>query len=61
MHTYILEFEKDGKTESISFEATDDEQAKVKARETLEFLRKVADSINKELRYPNLYLRIYGL
>lgn len=61
MNHYVLEFEKDGKTECIGLDAVDDERAKVVAREKLEYLRKVAESINKELRHPNLYRQIYGL
>lgn len=58
MNRYILEFEKDGKTERTSFEATDDEQAKVNAKETLDYLQRVAKTINKELRFPQLYRHI---
>lgn len=61
MNRYVLEFEKDGQTHSTSFDAIDDDRAKTEAREKLSFLREVAESINKELRHPELYRQIYGL
>lgn len=61
MNTYVLRFEKEGKVESLSFDAVGDEQAKVMAREEMNFLQKIADSLNQELRHPELYRQIYGL
>ena len=61
MNRYVLEFEKDGKVQGASFDATDDEQAKKMAREKMTFLQEISATQNQELRHPELYRQIYGL
>lgn len=58
MNNYILKFSRDGKIERITFEAADDDHAKMVAREKFDSLQ--GNARGGGLRYPNLYREIFG-